>query len=885
MSATWLRLAHGSAEQSVILLGTAFGALFSFSIGGKREKDDALTSLWNTPGGERIDGIRVEQVAGKFVATIATVSTLYLFSDAISLKELFVQERITPIARGSTSSLSSVSSSALDDNNSLSGFYFMTGNSGVALRRFIWAGTAGVSHGQLTVRRRRQERSNNTPKATRSTVAVDVVDLETMSWGLLKEKTGSANPLACNLSTFHLLVLYSDSIYAFNQISGHLTQKMMLCASDDKSNVRTRSDRSLHEPRASRGAFFGTDLSSDVTENQKRVMSSPAIGLARDVIADHLWIYTAEGQFARLVATNEEQTEAWKAAKAMGRFDLAMALAPLVSSGMPDDPTMFQTREAVLEAQADHAASKGNWDMAAQLYAKTNRSIESVVLSIVDSCWSTHKTFMTSIPRGELLELRDLGISPRLKAVKYIITYLVRKLDRIDPTRPMQRSIVATILVQLYSSQLAADTETTEREEVRKDFGNFLADHHQDIDLRTALGILSKNGCHEEAWNLAVLSGNVLAASEISSQRGQVDQSLSLLKNSNVLGNSDMLSQLVNSFSNILAPQAPKQVGSAVFRSLKNDGNYSDHLTIVQGLARVARETKNAEQSREAYEAASVYLLDLLSEWKDRKIGNGYHTSSKDNPDDEWYNMVTFLFVLHAEFGDEADAKRSYDKLIAPFVSDNMQQNDIDTLGVILRCSTVANYRTLCVHIYQALGLHEAAIKLAVGINLALAEERVASLGQSDVTDSKKRQLWCMVARSSDDAVGVVERSKGVLHIEDVLNDMKPFESASERVKSAVINSLEEHKRLASAAKSNAASALETTSSLRKDVDRIQDWRRERNAQRNRHHHRTLICGHEARSTDRGNGDSEECALCGKSAIDSVNAPFDSGLTLPMKGR
>lgn len=54
----------------------------------------------------------------------------------------------------------------------------------------------------------------------------------------------------------------------------------------------------------------------------------------------------------------------------------------------------------------------------------------------------------------------------------------------------------------------------------------------------------------------------------------------------------------------------------------------------------------------------------------------------------------------------------------------------------------------------------------------------------------------------------VVERSKGVLHTEHVLNDMEPFESATERVKSAVENSLQEHRKLTNKAKNEAASAL-----------------------------------------------------------------------------
>lgn len=882
VSATWIRLSRSGNERSVVLLGTAFGALFSLMLDRKHEKDDTISSLWNVPSGERIDGIRVEQVADKFVAVVATASALYLFSDASSLSDLFVEERTTVVGRpGPAMASSSISTAASGENSPPAELHFMTGSSGVASRRFVWAETSGVTHGQLAVRRRRREPDGtHMPRTSSSTVITDVVDRETLSWDRLKETSGSEVPLTCNLSAFHVLVLYPTCIYAFNHISGHLTQKIPLCASDNQSNTPGHSDRMVSSTRMTRVTHISKDMSFDDPAEQKCFLPVPAAGLTRDVLTDSLWVYTSNGDIARLNVTNEEQTEAWKAAKAMGRFDLAMALAPLISSGLPEDTSIFQTREAVLEAQADHAASQGDWDVAAQLYAKTKRPIESVVLSIVDACWTPPKTAVTpSVPDGRA-KLRDLGIGARLKTIKHVITYLVRKLDRIDSSKPMQLTILATLLVQLYSSQLACETDEAEREALRKDFGNFLADRYRNLDLHTALGVLSKNGCYEEAWNLAVLSGDVLAACDLSSRRGQVDQSLSLLKSSNVLSDNDMLSRLVISLSNMLTPQAPKRVASAVSGSLKKSGHYSDHMTVVQGLARVAREAKNVDKSREAYQAASTYLFDLLQNWKTTNDELG---ERKGNIDNDWFNLMMSLFVLHAEFGVEADAQRSYDHLIAPLVSNNMSQNVTDILGGILRCAIVADYRTLCVHVYQALGLHETAINIAVGIDLGLAEERVTKLGPDDVTDNVRRQLWRSVAHASDDAVRVVERSNGLLQIEDVLNDMKPFESASERVKSAVANSLEEHKRLANVAKSEAVSALEVTSNLREDVEEARSWQREQQAQRARHQRRYLSCGHDVQASERAGGNSEECGLCGDSAIDMLDAPFDTGLALPVR--
>lgn len=891
-SGTWLRIQQQNGDRSVMLLGTAFGALFSLTVNSKNEKDDTLTLLWNVPNGERIDGIRVEQVAAKFVATVATTSVLYLFSDALQLSELFTEDRVSVVSRADAAS--PMPAAKLDqhtDNEVLpSELQFMTGNSGVASRRFVWAGALGVTHAQLSVRRRRTNQtpdaSKDTKRSTPSTVIASLADRDTIAWSVLKDTSDSAVPLSCNLSAFHVLVLYPGAVYAFNHISGRLTQRLALWSPGHGDLQKEQSGtwplttpQVARTPPSPRDAVTGVD-----NHSESRLLSSPASGFARDVLVDCLWIYTSDGEFARLVVSPEEQTEAWRAAKAMGRFDLAMALAPLVSSGLPDDTAIFQSREAVLEAQADHAAREGDWDVAAQLYAKTNRPVESVVLMIVEACWKPMRGGV--VPSSGRFDLRDLGVGARLVTVKHVITYLVRKLDRMDSSKPMQRTILATILVQLYSSQLASETDETIREEVRKDFNNFLADWYRDLDIGTTLGILSKNGCHEEAWNSAVLSGDILVACDMSTRRGQVDQSLSLLKKDNVLNDADMLRQLVAELANGLAPVAPKRVANALSRSFHNEVRHSDHVAVAQGLVRVARVEPDVEKRKEAYVATTRYLFDLLYHWRGagKPWGHGEGDEGRDGDAIRtWKKLVNFLFVLHAEFGDEIEARRSYDQLIAPHVGHGMSKGIEETLGVILRCAIVAGFQTLCIFLYQALGMHDTAVSLAVGIDIFEAEKLVSQLGPGAVSNRERRHLWCMVARASEDAVGVVERSKGVLHIEDVLNDMEAFESATERVKRAVANSLEEHKRLANLAKSEAVSALEVTSCLREDLEKARCWQNEEHAKQLRLSYRTFSCRHRIKVKERLNGEARECTLCGDRAIDSTDAPFDHGLSLPVK--
>lgn len=143
------------------------------------------------------------------------------------------------------------------------------------------------------------------------------------------------------------------------------------------------------------------------------------------MLVDVTWIYSADEEFARFFATKEEQTETWKIAKSMGRFDSSMDLVPLLSGYMVvkdncvcgsldgvmnSASSMFQSWEAVLESQADHVLKKGDWDASAELYEKSNQPIEIVVSRILVACWIRPSSVLTASGREETEAQRDYVI-------------------------------------------------------------------------------------------------------------------------------------------------------------------------------------------------------------------------------------------------------------------------------------------------------------------------------------------------------------------------------------------------------------------------------------------------------------------------------------------
>lgn len=809
-AAAW---APGNGKRSTILLGTALGSLFCFTFDDYNERDDNVERLWAAPGGEAVDGVRVERVAGKLVAIVATRSKMYAFFDQDNLHKLFAAQTVSAVQRASD--IGSMKPSAVIPLPSE--LVFMSGSSPLSSRRFVWAGGAGVTHAQLAVRRRRGSKSSSG-----ASVVASVVDKATLTWGALKDAAGSGAPLAVNLTTWHVLVLYPGSIYAFNHISGSLTQRL-----------------DVWSPAAE--LREGRDV-GDTDGSQTEFLAAPAAGMARDVASDVLWVFSEDGQLARVMAGDNQHADAWQAATDVGKFDLAMNLAPMVAPG-----AVVTTRQAVLRAQAENAASGGDWEAAASLFAKTEKPVEEVVLAIYDAALQDEEASRSSNKEERI------GAVTRAKMIEYIIEYLVRKLDQIDNTRYTQRTLIATVLVQLYAGRISGEVDAPKRQEIRNDFRAFLADHHPDLDVRTALDILANHACLEDAKILTELAGEPALALESAVQRMDIGDALNVLRVSSEKGDKDTAEKAIALLTHSLVQISPNRVCEVVRKAQLGK---VEHLRLLSSLARTARTTVDGEKRKESYEAAVAYVDKALQ--------------SEEAGSFSWGEIVKFLFALHAEHQEEEEAERSVEKILKPL------PDDVRTSKIGRNCLTCALRATLssrlmrpAVSLYVLLGQTEAAVKLAIRDAPELAEKTLAAEG-GHLTKAKQRVLWKEIAAQSKEAVAVSERSLGALAVHDVLDGMEGFETASAQVKRAVVKELGEHRRVASESKMEAQKAVEASERLRKDVKRAKKWRAARTT------NAVLSCGHV--------NETKQCGRCGDSLIDELDSPFDEdpALDLPL---
>ncbi len=726
-----------TAGKSCILLGTALGSLFCLRFDENNVRDDSVERLWAAPGGEAVDGVRVERVAGKLVAILATRSKMYAFFDQDNLDALFASETVSAVQRTANGAQGGDSDIPLPFE-----LCFMSGDSALASRRFVWAGGAGVTHALLSVRRRRDSK-----KA--ASILANVIDKSTLTWGALKDAAGSGAPLAVNLTAWHVLVLYPGSIFAFNYISGALIQRLDVWSPG--SEVREGLDEG--------DGSVPTEL-----------LAAPAAGMARDVARDVLWVFSEDGQLAKIAAGDEQYTDAWRAAKDLGRFDIAMTLAPMVAPG-----AVVETRQAVLRAQAEDAANVGNWEAAASLFAKTEKPIEEVCLAIYDA--AIH---------GEGQETDKT--EKRANFVNLMTEYLVRKLDQVGMERHTQRTLIATVAVQLYAGRISGTKDEKKRGEIQTDFRNFLVDHHADLDIPTALMVLANHGCLDDAKALTNLAARPQLALKGAVQREDVEDALAILDQARENKDHDTVSAAVTALSHALIHISPGHIEEAL-------GNDAEELRLLSALARTARMATEPEKRKEAYDAAVKRARSALV--------------TAEPGGEHWTELAKFLAGIQAEFGDEEGALETAQILRAA--------PEASAASSALRAALSARQSRTAVSLYSSAGLLDDAVRVAADIDPALAEETLAKNGGD-------RALWKSVAKVGG-GVAVAERSGGKLNVHDVLDGMPQFDVAEEHIKAAVVRELREHRRVADEAEKEAKQAIELSARLRADVDRVRMWR------------------------------------------------------------
>lgn len=217
------------------------------------------------------------------------------------------------------------------------------------------------------------------------------------------------------------------------------------------------------------------------------------------------WLVTAQ-EILEIVVNNEDRG-IWRIMLKRKDFDTALRYAQTPAQ-----------KEAVAVAYGDHLIEESRYMAAAVMYAQSSKAFEQVAMAFIDH--------------------REQDALRR---------YLLGKLSTLKKSLRMQRTMVASWLVELFMSKLDGldDTITTDAElsedtdlaQSRKElvhmqeyFQEFVVKHKADLDQRTTYDIISSHGREEELLYYATLVQDYDYVLTYWVQREQWTKSLAVLK-------------------------------------------------------------------------------------------------------------------------------------------------------------------------------------------------------------------------------------------------------------------------------------------------------------------------------------------------------------------
>ncbi|KAL2104711.1 hypothetical protein VUR80DRAFT_9812 [Thermomyces stellatus] len=426
-------------------------------------------------------------------------------------------------------------------------------------------------------------------------------------------------------------------------------------------------------------------------------------------------------------------------------------------------------RETVASAYGDHLAEKGNFIEAAAVYGRSNKPFESVALSLIDN--------------NQPDALRK---------------YLLSKLALSKRTAIMQRTMVASWLVEVFMAKLNSldDTIMTEAElaedlnpaqsrellnSVREEYQEFVKRYKDDLDPKTVYDVISSHGREEELLYFANAINDYNHVLSYWVQRERWAEALNVLKKQTDPA-------IFYRYSGVLMTHAATEFVEILMRH--PDLKPRNLIPALLEYNRVFRGPLSQNQ-------AIRYLLYVVNQLKskDAAVHNTLVSIYASHPSKDETGLMTYL----ESQGDEP----SFDPDFA------------------LRLC-IEHHRTLsCVHIYTSMGQYLQAVDLALSHDEVDLAAVIADRPVSDPPLRKK--LWLAVARKviaqSDGIKAAIDflRRCDLLKIEDLIPFFPDFVVIDD-FKEEICEALEEYGRSIDGLRREMDESEATAANIRLDI-------------------------------------------------------------------
>lgn len=483
------------------------------------------------------------------------------------------------------------------------------------------------------------------------------------------------------------------------------------------------------------------------------------LGLYADQQKNTFWLFTAQEIF-EIVATDEER-DVWKVMLRMEHFDAALRYAKGSAQ-----------KDAVATASGDFLLSRGSYLEAAGVYGKSSKPFEQVALNLVDN--NQHDA------------LRK---------------YLLAKISTYKKSYSMQRSMIASWLVELFMAKLNSldDTVITKAElsdsmspaqtqshleTVRGEFRDFIHKYKSDLDQKTTYDIISSHGREDELLYFAGAIGDHTYVLSYWIQRDRWKEALSVLKSQSepemfYRYSSGLIVHVAEELIDVLTRHNDLQPRKIIPALLHYDRNFHGPLARNQ---------------------AARYLLHVI---------NHLHST-----DAAVHNTLISIYASHPTKDESA---------LLSYLESSGDDPSYDSDFALRLCIKHARVQA-CVHIYSTMGQHLQAVNLALRHSEIDLASIIADRPLSDPALRKK--LWLAVAKK------VIAQSNGIktaieflkrcdlLKIEDLIPFFPDFVVIDD-FKEEICSALEDYSRHIEGLKKEMDESANTATNIKADIEAL----------------------------------------------------------------
>jgi hypothetical protein len=483
-----------------------------------------------------------------------------------------------------------------------------------------------------------------------------------------------------------------------------------------------------------------------------------AIGLVADIKKNTYWLFTTREIFEVVII--DEARDVWKIMLKTQQFDAASQFAKTSTQ-----------KDAVATASGDYLVEKGQYMEAATVYGRSTKPFEQVALTFID--------------KGEQDALRK---------------YLLTKLSTLKKSSIMQRTMVATWLVELYMAKLNTldDTITTRAElsesmntaethdqlsVIRKEYQEFATKYRGDLDRKTVYEIISSHGREEELLYFATVVNDYNYVLSYWVQRERWTESLDVLKKQTD-------PEIFYKYSSVLMAHVPVELVEVMMR----------HTTFnAQKLIPAFLNYNNATKASLSQNQAVRYLL--------------FEINQHNSTDAAVHNTLISIYASHPTTDESA--------LLAYLEGQSQAHEQNYDADFALRLCIQHKRVQSCVHIYSSMHQYVQAVDLALKYDEIELASSVAD--RSNTEPALRKKLWLAIAKK------VISQSSGIkaaieflrrvdlLRIEDLIPFFPDFVVIDD-FKEEICTALEDYSRRIDALKEEMDDSEQTAKHIKSDI-------------------------------------------------------------------